>query len=97
MFGACPLYPQKRTLIERVGMSALCQKRTYALQQIVGSLGYADMRGCLLLTQSGHDRPTTVTTAGSIDRGMRSASWRQRGPLPRARFPNGRESPCAAR
>src|SRR5215831_11241548 len=24
----CPLYPQKRTLIERVGMSALCQKRT---------------------------------------------------------------------
>src|SRR5262249_52186229 len=25
-------------------------------------------------------RPTTVTTAGSIDRGMRSASWRQRGP-----------------
>src|SRR5215469_10559779 len=24
----CPLYPQKRTLVERVGMSALCQKRT---------------------------------------------------------------------
>ena len=24
----CPLYPQKQTLIERVGMSALCQKRT---------------------------------------------------------------------
>jgi len=29
----CPLYPQKRTLIERVGMSALCQKQTYAVQQ----------------------------------------------------------------
>src|SRR5215472_14650274 len=26
----CPLYPQKRTLIYRVGMSALCQKRTCA-------------------------------------------------------------------
>jgi len=24
----CPLYPQKRTLVEQVGMSALCQKRT---------------------------------------------------------------------
>jgi hypothetical protein len=27
--GRCLLYPQKRTLIERVGMSALCQKRTF--------------------------------------------------------------------
>ena len=25
----CPLYPQKRTLIERVGMSALCHKQTF--------------------------------------------------------------------
>src|SRR6516225_8714300 len=25
----CPLYPQKRTLVERVGMSAFCQKRTF--------------------------------------------------------------------
>jgi hypothetical protein len=25
----CPLYPRKRTLIERVGMSALCQKQTF--------------------------------------------------------------------
>jgi hypothetical protein len=25
---ACPLYPQKRTLVERVVMSALCQKQT---------------------------------------------------------------------
>jgi len=24
----CPLYPKKQTLIERVAMSALCQKRT---------------------------------------------------------------------
>jgi hypothetical protein len=28
MKSRCPLYPQKRTFIERVGMSALCQKRT---------------------------------------------------------------------
>src|SRR5215472_146690 len=36
----CPLFPQKQTLIERVGMSALCQKQTHALQQrtIVRSL-----------------------------------------------------------
>jgi len=26
--GVCPLYSRKRTLVERVGMSALCQKRT---------------------------------------------------------------------
>jgi hypothetical protein len=29
----CPLYPQKRTLELTLGMSALCQKRTHALQQ----------------------------------------------------------------
>src|SRR5262249_16643751 len=29
----CPLYPRKRTLVERVVMSALCQKQTYAAQQ----------------------------------------------------------------
>src|SRR5262249_12340268 len=28
-FGQCPLYSQKRTLIKRIGMSALCQKQTY--------------------------------------------------------------------
>ena len=28
----CPLYPQKGTLVECVGMSALCQKRTLALR-----------------------------------------------------------------
>ena len=28
--GRCPLYPQKRTLVERVVMSALCQKLTLA-------------------------------------------------------------------
>src|SRR5215469_17152956 len=27
-FSRCPLYPQKQTLIERLRMSALCQKRT---------------------------------------------------------------------
>jgi len=26
----CPLYPQKRTLVEHVAMSAMCQKRTLA-------------------------------------------------------------------
>src|SRR5262249_9209971 len=31
---SCPLYPQKRTLVERVGMSALCQKRTYQLLRL---------------------------------------------------------------
>src|ERR1700745_1560747 len=35
----CPLYPQKRTSVECPGMSAKCQKRTYALQQITGCLG----------------------------------------------------------
>jgi hypothetical protein len=30
----CPLYPQKRTFGSTAGMSALCQKRTHALQQI---------------------------------------------------------------
>jgi len=29
MKSRCPLYPQKQTLVERVGMCALCQKRTF--------------------------------------------------------------------
>jgi hypothetical protein len=33
MFNACPLYPQMRTSAERIGMSALCQNRTHAVQQ----------------------------------------------------------------
>jgi hypothetical protein len=32
-FKRCPLYPRKRTLVERVVMSALCQKQTHAAQQ----------------------------------------------------------------
>src|SRR5215831_2985792 len=28
---SCPLYPQKQTLGKRIGMSAKCQKRTYAV------------------------------------------------------------------
>jgi len=32
-FIRCPLYPQKRTLISTAAMSALCQKRTHAVQQ----------------------------------------------------------------
>jgi hypothetical protein len=31
--GQCPLCPQKRTSIDVSGTSALCQKRTHALQQ----------------------------------------------------------------
>ena len=31
----CPLYPRKRTKSRHVGTSALCQKRTYAVQQNV--------------------------------------------------------------
>ena len=33
MSAQCLLYPQKRTLPTRRGMSALCQKRTHAVQQ----------------------------------------------------------------
>src|SRR5262249_42318245 len=32
MSDQCPLYPQKRTLVEPLGMSALCQKRTFFKQ-----------------------------------------------------------------
>src|SRR6516165_12733390 len=32
-FNRCPLYPQKRTSELTRGMSALCQKQTYAVQQ----------------------------------------------------------------
>src|SRR5262249_53327316 len=50
----CPLYPQKRTLIERVRMSALCQKRTLAasFDHLVGAgkqcrrLGIGTKRHC---------------------------------------------------
>src|SRR5215470_12037823 len=31
--GLCPLYPRKRTNSGHLGMSASCQKRTYAVQQ----------------------------------------------------------------
>ena len=34
MFNACPLYPQKRTFLGAVAMSALGQNRTHAPQQI---------------------------------------------------------------
>jgi hypothetical protein len=32
-FGRCPLCPRKRTSLSGIAMSALCQKRTHALQQ----------------------------------------------------------------
>jgi len=41
----CPLYPQKRTLIERVGMSALCQKRTFSLIRLSGQHASGTIRG----------------------------------------------------
>ena len=34
---SCPLYPQKRTLVERIVMSALCQKRTLCGAAIDGT------------------------------------------------------------
>src|SRR3974390_1749142 len=50
---SCPLYPRKRTLVERVGMSASCQKRTFCgaanlfwhvlpnlRQQLSGAVGF---------------------------------------------------------
>ena len=37
MFDACPLFPQKQTLVERVVMSALCQKRTSDTYSITSS------------------------------------------------------------
>jgi hypothetical protein len=36
MSASCPPYPQKRTLPANSWMSALCQKRTHALQQFRG-------------------------------------------------------------
>ena len=36
----CPLFPQKRTWFSTVGMSALCQKRTFAVAGLnLGALG----------------------------------------------------------
>src|SRR5262249_31315819 len=32
---ACPLYPQKRTWFSTIVMSALCQKQTYTVRQIL--------------------------------------------------------------
>jgi hypothetical protein len=29
----CPLYPQKRTLRNTIGMSAMCQEQTYAMRK----------------------------------------------------------------
>jgi hypothetical protein len=34
-FSPRPLFNRKRTLVEHVGMSALCQKRAHALQQLI--------------------------------------------------------------
>jgi hypothetical protein len=31
--GGCPLCPRKRTLLNRIVMSALCHKRTHAVKQ----------------------------------------------------------------
>src|SRR6516225_7998598 len=44
----CPLYPQKQTSIERVGMSALCQKRTLRYLNSVPYLLAISFNCCLL-------------------------------------------------
>ena len=41
-FGSCPLYPQQRTFVSALSMSALCHKRTSRPQTL--SWVYADIR-----------------------------------------------------
>jgi hypothetical protein len=40
----CPLYPRKRTSLSMTGMSALCHKRTHAVQQKRGLFGLKSFR-----------------------------------------------------
>ena len=42
----CPLYPQKQTLVEPAGMSALCQKRTCQLLRLYVDLLLNNNRKC---------------------------------------------------
>src|SRR6516225_8769706 len=63
----CPLYPRKRTLQRAIGMSALCQKRTYApLDATYSITTFADA-----------SRPggTLIPIALAVDRLMTSSNW----------------------
>src|SRR5215469_11431279 len=42
MIDACLLYPQKRTLLERVRMSALCQKRTSGRLRLLAAWPFSE-------------------------------------------------------
>src|SRR6516165_4882961 len=50
----CPLYPQKRTFVEGVWMSALCQKRTF------DTLAYSITSSALACSVSGTVRPSDL-------------------------------------
>ena|SRR6516165_4486108 len=52
----CPLYPQKRTSIEPVGMSALCQQRT--------SVSYAINSSALTISVCGIVSPSALAAYG---------------------------------
>ena len=39
----CPLYPQKQTLVEPAGMSALCQKRTLELSRQISAYDFVSL------------------------------------------------------
>src|SRR6516225_10752947 len=64
----CPLYPQKRTLVECSRMSALCQKRTHARQQKFCHLPCAQRNAPAVLTQFfqlSHMRLSALSQANS--------------------------------
>jgi hypothetical protein len=42
----CPLYPQKQTFSDTIGMSALCQKRTWQLLRLYVDLLLNNNRKC---------------------------------------------------
>src|SRR5262249_37619247 len=80
-WGKCPLYPQKRTLgLSRV-MSALCQKRTHAVQHKL------QRRGNVRLGGRASDRRATFLTLAisarrcSVSRRPKSSNQGRRIPL----------------
>ena len=64
---SCPLYPQKQTLRSAAGMSALCQKQTYAVQQ---AAGYEITLSALASSDSG----TVMPSAFAVSRLMISSN-----------------------
>ena len=76
MSASCPLYPQKRTLVERVGMSALCQKRTFCTAAETGAIRSPRRRGRAkigALTSRAPLRPEVQPNCWSPSR---NARWR---------------------